>query len=154
MVKWIKKPLHFWINVCLNLNKDKPSIEKLSSRRITVYSLFPPLNFFAKWIPGLRHFLLRNLTCKGVGCVFWNIRSLLQQLNSMTSLWSLRTAPQLHVAPRRLHAHCLVWTYHKKSLIFKFKQRCDDCNFCLQLLVQCYSLLYNIINPNRVGLHM
>lgn len=53
---------------------------------LTTYLVFEPSIFFLRDIPGLKHFSLRILICKGVGCSFCNLRSSLQQLNSMTSL--------------------------------------------------------------------
>ena len=61
-------------------------------------------------IPGARQFLLRFFTV--IGVVLSRISWSLQQLNSITSLWSLKIAPQLHVIVlASLQAHCLVWTF-------------------------------------------
>lgn len=71
----------------------------------------PDCNFVME-IPGERHFLLRIFTLKGVvlSRTMWS----LQQLNSITSLWSLKAAPQLQVTPP-LQVHCLVWTFIWKN---------------------------------------
>ena len=78
---------------------------------LTTYLVFEPSIVLLRDIPGLKHFSLRILICRGVSCSFWNLRSLLQQLNSIRSLWSLNTAAQLQVISSRLQVHSLVWIY-------------------------------------------
>lgn len=65
-------------------------------------------------IPGARQLLLRFFTV--IGVVLSRISWSLQQLNSITSLWSLKMAPQLHVMVlASLQAHCLVWTLRRNK---------------------------------------
>ena len=76
---------------------------------LTSYLPFTPGIMFFMDIPGARHFLLLILTV--IGVVSSRILRSLQQLNSMTSLWSLKTVPQLQLVTLvPSQAHCLVWT--------------------------------------------
>lgn len=84
----------------------------LRNNVLTSYSpLIVPGYLFLMDIPGAKHFLLRILSVRGVVVSLSKIA--LQQLISMTSLWSLRTTPQVQLALRwpQLHAQCLTWTY-------------------------------------------
>lgn len=76
----------------------------------TSYSAFlTPGVAFLMDIPGAKHFLLFILTT--IGVVPSRTMTSLQQLNSIMSLWSLNTTPQLQVAREFGHNHCLVCTY-------------------------------------------
>lgn len=84
----------------------------LRNNVLTSYSpLIVPGYLFLMDIPGAKHFLLRILSVRGVVVSLSKIA--LQQLISMTSLWSLRATPQVQLALRwpQLHAQCLTWTY-------------------------------------------
>ena len=96
---------------------------------LTSYSPFTPGMTVLIDIPGDKHFLLLILTRRGVGLLLSCFRKMLQQENSITSLWSLNTTPQMQVGTRRsgrlLQVHCLAWTL-KEGLIVNLLCQSQD----------------------------
>lgn len=90
------------------LNKNVPT---------SYWPLTVPGYLFLMDIPDAKHFLLLILSVTGV--VVSRSKIALQQLSSITSLWSLRTTPQLQLTTylSQLHAQCLTWTFRRKKYI-------------------------------------
>ena len=112
-----KMCLCFWLKL--------PVVSTFSNHVLTSYLLFTPGITFFMDIPGDKHFLLRIFTV--IGVLLSRTINWLQQLNSITSLWSLRTTPQLQLTlligrSSLSQIHCRVWTYrYSKKTQFSTK---------------------------------